>query len=161
MPSQPASLNPSSLKLENFLTFKLSLTSNAVASLISHSYSARFGLNIVEWHIITKLAEGPSLTQQELCDQISIDKVTISRTIQTLMNRGLAQRTPNLNDRRSHLLTLKKEGQQLFKEVVPAAIAFDTIIFQTLNEKERKDFTHYLERISERVNEISKNEYSP
>src|SRR6201999_4585598 len=97
---------PTTLKLDQFLPYKLSIASNAVSDAIATAYRTLFGLRIPEWRLVAVLAEHGGMSQQALCGRTRMDKVTVSRAAIALVERELVARGANPDDQRSHLLTL-------------------------------------------------------
>ncbi len=110
------------LRLDKFLPYRLSVASNRVSDMIARGYRARFGLRIPEWRMIAVLAETGGMTQQALTHRTRMDKVTVSRAAIALAERGLIERLPNEADQRSHLLALSGDGRALYEEIAPLAI---------------------------------------
>jgi DNA-binding MarR family transcriptional regulator len=136
-----------SLKLDEFLPYRLSIASNAVSDAIASAYRALFGLRIPEWRLVAVLAEGGAMSQQALCGRTRMDKVTVSRAAIALAERGLIERGANPDDQRSHLLTLSQEGWSLYEQISPKALEFERRIFETLSDAERTQLRAMLERI--------------
>lgn len=134
-------------RLADFLPYQLSVTSNAVSSLIAERYRARFGLKIAEWRIMAVLGDAGSATQRALTEATLMDKVAVNRACKVLEDRGLVVRRPNTDDGRSHLLQLTGEGQAIHGEVMPLAQAIETEIFSTLNDAEREQFRDLMRRV--------------
>ena len=110
-------------ELAGFLPYQLSVTSNAVSSLIAERYRKRFGLKIPEWRVMAVLGDSGSLTQRALTAATVMDKVAVNRAVKVLEERGLIGRVPNPDDGRSHLLALTAEGRAIHGEVMPLARA--------------------------------------
>lgn len=117
------------LKLDDFLPFRLSFTSNLVSDRIARAYQALFGLTIPEWRLVAVIAEGGGITQQAIGANTRMDKVTVSRAAIALVERGLIERAPNAGDRRSHLLRLTASGRELYAQVAPKALELEQRIF--------------------------------
>ena len=94
------------LILDEFIPYRLSVTSNLVSDAIARSYEALFGLTIPEWRLVAVVAERDGITQQAIGATTRMDKVTVSRAAIALVDRGLLARAANPDDRRSHLLRL-------------------------------------------------------
>lgn len=135
------------LKLDQFLPYRLSITSNRVSGAVATAYQALFGLKIPEWRLIAVIAEGQAMTQQALGVATQMDKVTVSRAAIALVDRGLVKRAPNPDDQRSHLLSLSKAGQALYASVAPKALALEAEIFAGLSPDEIAQFAAMLARI--------------
>lgn len=137
------------LRLDSFLPYRLSYTSNLVSDVIARSYEALFGLKIPEWRLIAVIAEGNGITQQEIGQRTRMDKVTVSRAAIALGERGLIARAPNPDDGRSHLLTLSAAGRELYDQVVPKALELEADIFGTLDAEELATFSALLGQITQ------------
>jgi DNA-binding MarR family transcriptional regulator len=136
-----------SLKLDEFMPYRLSVTSNRVSSAIASEYQALFGLRIPEWRLIAVIAEGDGMTQQALGMATRMDKVTVSRAATALVERGLVERRPNPDDQRSHLLSLTAAGQLLYESVAPKALEMEARIFAGFSRQEIAVFRAMLERL--------------
>lgn len=135
------------LKLDTFLPYRLSVVSNRVSAAIATAYDRLFALKIPEWRLIAVIAEGAGITQQALGVATRMDKVTVSRAAQALGDRGLIARTPNAEDKRSHLLTLTSTGRALYDQVAPKALELEAAIFAQLDNAERDTLSAMLDRI--------------
>ena len=136
-----------SLKLDQFLPYRLSIASNRVSSAIATAYQSLFGLRIPEWRLIAVIAESDGMTQQALGAATRMDKVTVSRAAIALVDRGLVQRRPNPDDQRSHLLSLTDAGQTLYESVAPKALELEAQVFADFSAEEIKAFRAMLDRL--------------
>ncbi|RGP39985.1 Multidrug resistance operon repressor [Altererythrobacter insulae] len=134
-------------RLADFLPYQLSVTSNAVSSLIAQRYRARFGLKIMEWRVMAVLGDAGAATQRALAEATLMDKVAVNRACKVLEDRGLAVRRPNETDGRSHLLELTDEGRAIHGEVMPLAREIEREIFTTLAPSEREQLRDLLKRV--------------
>jgi DNA-binding MarR family transcriptional regulator len=94
------------LRLDAYLPYRLSVASNAVSGLIARAYQDRFGLTIPQWRLICVLAEHGGMTQAQIVGRTVMDKVTVSRAAQGLLQRRLVDRADHHADGRSHVLNL-------------------------------------------------------
>jgi DNA-binding MarR family transcriptional regulator len=135
------------LRLDAFLPFRLSFTSNLVSERVASAYRALFGLSIPEWRVIAVVAEQDGISQQAIGSATRMDKVTVSRAAIALTRRGLLERAPNLHDGRSHLLVLSAAGRRLYAEVAPKALELESRIVAVLGEEEVARFKATLRKI--------------
>ena len=135
------------LRLDDFLPYRLSFTSNLVSETIARAYEALFGLKIPEWRLVAVIAEHDGITQQAIGGRTRMDKVTVSRAAVSLIERGLVERRPNPEDRRSHLLVLSPAGRRLYAEVVPKALELEAHVFGDFTRTELETFVTMLRRI--------------
>lgn len=135
------------LKLDRFLPYRLSITSNRVSSAIASTYQTLFGLKIPEWRLIAIVAEHDGITQHALGVATRMDKVSVSRAAATLVERGLIARQPNPGDQRSHLLKLTGPGRVLYDDVAPKALELEAQVFAGFSPEEIATFRTMLDRI--------------
>lgn len=139
------------LRLEDFLPFRLSFTSNLVSELVAGAYRSLFDLTIPEWRVIAVVAEHDGISQQGIGAVTRMDKVTVSRAAIALGARGLIGRRANRADRRSHLLSLTDSGRTLYAQVAPQALALEARVFAAFSAEELAGFTAILRRIDAEV----------
>ena len=138
-----------SLRLDAFIPYLLSVTSNVVSDAIASSYQALFGLSIPEWRLIAVIGEDDGITQQQVGRRTRMDKVTVSRATIGLVDRGLVDRRPHASDRRSQSLHLTKAGHDLYEQVGPKALELERRIFASFDPAEIAAFSDMLARIRE------------
>jgi DNA-binding MarR family transcriptional regulator len=114
------------LRLRDYLPYRLSIASNAVSRLIADAYESEFSLKIPQWRLMAVLADEGPLTQQALCGRTIMDKVTVMRAAQGLLQRRLIRRLPNARDGRSHRLAMTPAGRRLYEQIVPLALTYQT-----------------------------------
>jgi len=138
-----------SLRLDAFIPYLLSVTSNVVSDAIASTYQALFGLTIPEWRLIAVIGEADGITQQQVGRRTRMDKVTVSRATIALVDRGLVERKPHASDRRSQSLHLTRAGHDLYDQVAPKAIELERRIFASFDPKEVAAFSDMLTRIQD------------
>ncbi|WP_267394495.1 MULTISPECIES: MarR family transcriptional regulator [unclassified Sphingomonas] len=135
------------LALDDFIPFRLSVTSNLVSDSIARAYEALFALTIPEWRLVAVIAETGGITQQAIGQRTLMDKVTVSRAAIALVERGLLARRANPDDRRSHLLDLTDAGRDLYAAVAPKALDLERRLFSGFSAQEIDGFVTMLRRI--------------
>lgn len=148
----PATIIPddqaaTSLQLDAYLPYRLSVASNAVSGLIARAYEDRFALSVPQWRLICVLAEDGGLTQREIVARTVMDKVTVSRAARGLTARRLIARAENEADGRSHVLTLTVEGRRLHAEIAPLALAYEAALICGLAPAEVAQLKRLLARL--------------
>lgn len=141
-----------SLRLDQFIPYRLSVAANAVSSRISQSYRKRFKLKIPEWRLIAILAEQQRMTPQEIGKAGELDKITVSRAAAAMIRRGLVMQDRNPDDGRSHYLVLTDAGRALYEQVAPAAKALEAELLAGWSAAEREKLVTLLVRIEEAAN---------
>lgn len=137
------------LHLDKFMPYRLSITSNAVSGAIARAYRARFGLKIAEWRIIAVLAHAEPLTQFGIAQATEMDKITVSRAVRTLMERGLVTRAVGEADARERQVRLSAEGRQLHRDIAPLALDAERELLGALSIEEREVLMAALAKLKE------------
>ena len=142
------------LSLAEFLPYQLSITSNAVSNRIAEVYRSEFGLKVPEWRVMAVLGDGGPLTQRRLTELTLMDKVAVNRACKVLEERRLANREPNADDGRSHLLALTEAGWNVHDRIVPMARAMEHRLLEPLNSAERQTFVSLLNRLRDQSDKL-------
>lgn len=140
--------------LAKFLPYQLSITSNAVSGRIAQEYRTHFGLSVPEWRVMAILGDSGSLTQRELTRRTLMDKVAVNRACKVMEERGLAMRTPNVQDGRSHHLELTAEGVTMHGQIMPLALEMESRLFAGFTDDEVDQFRSLLERVRGQVDDF-------
>lgn len=143
-----------SSRLSDFLPYLMSVSTNAVSDLVAGKYRERFGLKIPEWRVMAVLGDAGALTQRDLVGATRMDKVAVNRACKMLEDRGLAARSPNDRDGRSHHLELTAAGKAMHAEIMPLALGMEKQLFSVLTAQERRDFKAVLARINDQVRKL-------
>jgi DNA-binding MarR family transcriptional regulator len=138
----------SASRLADFLPYLMSVSTNAVSDLIAGEYRATYGLKIPEWRVMAVLGDAGAKTQRELVDATRMDKVAVNRACKVLEDRGLARRSPNARDGRSHHLELTASGKTMHGKIMPHALEMEQRLFAPLSADERAQFVSLLARIT-------------
>jgi len=141
-------------RLNQFLPYQLSITSNAVSGRIALEYRQRFGLSVPEWRVMAVLGDSGPLTQRDLTRLTVMDKVAVNRACKVLEERGLASRQPNAQDGRSHLLELTEAGVRMHDEIMPLALEMERRLFANFAPEEIDQFRHLLDRVRGEVDDL-------
>jgi DNA-binding MarR family transcriptional regulator len=77
------------------------------------------GLRVPEWRALASLHAKKSLSMSELSDLASIDRSTLTRTMDRMQKSGWVTRLSDSDDMRVTRLALTASGQRLFARVWP------------------------------------------
>src|SRR3954465_9399760 len=126
------------LELDRFLPYRLSVLSNIVSTAISGAYEKRFGLTIPEWRVMAVLAMTPGLSAAEVAQRTAMDKVAVSRAVASLLRARRIVRQTARADRRRSLLRLSATGEKVYAQVVPMALDYERDLLAPLTRKDRE-----------------------
>lgn len=96
----------------------------------------RTGLTPSQFDIVATLGNTPGMTFKELGERTLITKGTLTGVIDRLQEKGFVERITQLEDRRSTLVRLTKQGEAEFKRVFAPQIAFGKQSFANYDEQD-------------------------
>ncbi|MCK9488976.1 MAG: MarR family winged helix-turn-helix transcriptional regulator [Xanthomonadales bacterium] len=137
------------LDLNHFLPYRLSVVSNHISQTIAAIYHQRFGISITEWRVLAVLGRYPGLSANGVAERTAMDKVAVSRAVARLLSTGLIERDTDGDDRRRSVLRLSTDGDQVYDQVVPMALAYERDLLATLDSDERATLNRLLTRLDE------------
>ena len=148
MRSSAAAKREARLDLDRFLPYRLSVLSNRVSSAIARQYSDRFGLSIPEWRVMAVLGGAPDLSARDVAERTAMDKVQVSRAVESLMRARRVVRSPDRDDGRIMRLSLTPRGRAIYDEVVPLALHLEDVFLSALNAEERRQFDTLMAKLA-------------
>lgn len=130
--------NSDALILEEFLPYQLSVLSNIVSNSISTIYADRFGITVPGWRIMAVLGRFSGLSAAEVAERTAMDKVAVSRAVSSLLAAGFISRSFADDDRRRSVLAFTQKGREVYKEIVPLALSYETDLISVLTPVQRE-----------------------
>jgi DNA-binding MarR family transcriptional regulator len=138
-------------RLEDFLPYRLAVTSNHVSRMFARHYSEQFGLTIPEWRVLAVVGRFGSLSPSKVGELAAMDKVKVSRAAATLVNRGLLRQTQDPHDGRGRLLRLTRKGNAIHAAVVPLARDLESSLASGLTPTEWSALARILLKLNNHV----------
>lgn len=96
------------------------------------------GVTLAQCHTILEIEDLGQATTVELSKRLGLDKSTLSRTIDGLVNIGLLERIAHPTDRRFNLLSLTTKGQEVADQINQSNDDFYRRVFDRI-ESDRHD----------------------
>lgn len=101
---------------------------NALASQLFVRELTRRGYPFTHVGLLTLIEMYGPITPGDLEVQTAVPKTTLRGRLHNLYSRGLLQRVPNPDDRRSHFVEVTPEGKQFLREMEPIVRATEEVI---------------------------------
>jgi len=139
------------LALEAFLPYRLSILSNTVSNAIARDYHERFGLTVAEWRVMAVLGRFGPDAATGLGARTAMDKVTVSRAMTRLIDRGLITRSSDSGDRRRVIARLTRKGKSIHDKIVPVALAHEQNLLTALDRNEAATLDRLLAKLQDRA----------
>ena len=98
---------------------------------------------------LSKLTGTPGIEQGSLAEKLNIDRNTASLLVEQLVKKNLVERQVNAADRRERLLSLTRQGENLYARLRPAHLKANEQVLAPLEPRERKALIGLLIRVIE------------
>ena len=124
------------LDLQQYFPYRLALLAEQVSLAVAEVYGDRFSLSRQEWRILAALGTRALLPTKEIGRLTTLDKMNVSRAMQSLEARGIVSRTRDPEDGRERLVALTSAGRTLYRKIVPYALAAEASLLAALTPRE-------------------------
>lgn len=114
-----------------------------------HGAIAPLGLAPAQFLVLLELWEDDGLTQADLVSRLNVEQATLANTISRMERDGLVERREKSGDRRARLIYLTDKARGLEDDAKRNAAQINAFALAGLEEGERAQFLHALERVIE------------
>jgi DNA-binding MarR family transcriptional regulator len=109
------------------------------------------GVTLAQCHALLEIASKNQESVTELAKTLCLDKSTVSRTIDGLVNIGLVDRTIPEENRRTSILKLTKAGEKVSHSINCNNDKYISDTFSVLTEAEKEELIRLLEKITNQM----------
>jgi MarR family transcriptional regulator for hemolysin len=128
----------------------LARTAKAVSQAFDAALVAAGG-SLPSWVILLALKTGRAASQSKLAESVGIQGATLTHHLNAMEKNGLLTRQRDPDNRRIHRVELTENGEQLFRQLRGAAVAFDRKLRAGLGDEEVAGLEALLARLRENV----------
>lgn len=114
------------------------------------------GVSIAQCHAIVEIGRTNEISLNELAELLTLDKSTMSRTINNLVESGLVIRELHPEDRRYITIKLTEKGNQVYKNTEGSMRDYYGKIFGSIPEDSREQVLESLKLLIDAVNNNNK-----
>ena len=107
------------------------------------------GVTITQCHAIVEIGRVGSISLIELADLLVVDKSTMSRTVNNLVEAGFVTREMDTENRKYVLIQLTAEGMNVYGKIESSMETYYGDIFQKLPEEKRNQVLESLALLTE------------
>jgi MarR family transcriptional regulator for hemolysin len=148
-------MNSNSRKIDRSnLLFHLSSLARRWRQVLDSEFQSS-GLTDATWRPLLHLHRlGDGVRQKDLAASIGIEGPSIVPLIDTLVKKGLIQRSEDVNDRRAKLLCLTTEGHFVVARIQETVTSLENELLSPFSESEILQFGQFIVRLESRVNDV-------
>ena len=135
------------VRLDRFAPALITWAAHRLAANNGAVYRTRFNVTLMEWRILLHLYAEPNSNAAKLVAALGFDKATISRTVDGLHKRGLLIEKHDPADGRSSQLDLTEDGRELYRQILPVAMAQERELLGDLSRDEAETLVDLMSRV--------------
>lgn len=110
-------------------------------------------ITLAQCHAIVEMGRAGSISLVELAELLNLDNSTMSRTVNNLVNSGLAVRDIDPKDRRYVTIRLTEKGTGIFKNIEESMGVYYKRIFEAIVPEKRAQVLESLDMLLKAINE--------
>ena len=84
---------------------------------MNQSDCCQCGVNTSQCFLLVEIGRKPGICAKELAEILKVDKSSVSRSVEELVQKGYVNREPSREDRRSVVLSLTASGRERFDRI--------------------------------------------
>jgi len=111
------------------------------------------GITEQQWRVLRVLSESGALDATKLADRACLLLPSLTRIVQTMLDKGLISKAIDKNDRRRQLIAITESGQSIIDVNLSQAAAISTRYISALGEQRYEDLLDSLQALEELTNE--------
>lgn len=150
-------MRKSKVKIDrNNLLYRLALLTRRWRSLLDSEFQAA-GLTDATWRPLLHLhILGDGVRQKDLAASVGIEGPSIVRLLDTLIMKGLIQRSEDVTDRRAKLLCLTPEGRLIVTRIQEIMTALENKMLGSFDDNEISQMAQFIQRLESNLNNLRK-----
>ena len=108
---------------------------------------APHAITVPKWRVLAVLHERPGVTMNQLADFTTVDRTTLTRTLDQMVEDRLIERRDDARDRRAVRLHLTGHGREVFEKILPLVMDENERATQGIAPGELAQFGRTLQRM--------------
>ena len=112
------------------------------------------GISMAQCHTLLEIEKNQEISISELAGKLSLDKSTVSRTVDGLVNINLVNRVIPKENRRKALLNLTNNGLQVCSTINYTNDGYIKQVMDDFTEKEREEFLRLFSKMTCKMAEL-------
>ena len=135
--------------IDGLLTRRIIVLSNLIGkgSQTVEYLRKKFKIGLNEGRLIIALSTYSSLNATDISNLSCLHKVPISRSLAILLRRDYIGIGPDPVDGRRKVVSLTRAGRNVFRNLVPKAVAQDQQLRGVLTDQEQQNLAHTLDKL--------------
>ena len=134
--------------LAEYTGFLMNWVARRTRMMFAQALEESTGLHPREFGVLAVVSHEPGITQQAVGEAAGVDPSTMVATLDSLEERGLAERRSHETDRRKRAVYLTKRGEEVAREARRLGVEVGREAFSALTAEERKQLDMLLRKLA-------------
>jgi DNA-binding MarR family transcriptional regulator len=140
--------NLSEVQLLQVIGYQLTQASIAADRIYEAAVGKKIRLHRVEYTILMLVKENPGCTASSLAKALAVSTPNMALWLERVSSKGLLERSPSEEDRRSNRLHLTPHGEETARRATQAVLAAEEAALATLTAGERLILVELLHKVA-------------
>lgn len=114
------------------------------------------GISVSQCHTLLEIEKNSEISVSELATKLSLDKSTVSRTVEGLVNISLVDRVIPKENRRMALINLTDNGKQVCSTINYSNDSYIEAVLKDFTSEEQEEFLRLFEKLTRNMSEVRK-----
>lgn len=112
-----------------------------------------YGLSAAEYPVMLQLYRSDGITQEEISREVQVDKSAVTRVLQSLVAKGLAEQRKDENDRRCNRVFLTDQAEKSRVRIEALREGWGETLQKGMTAEEKQTFMRLLSKAAENAKE--------
>ncbi|NQU87200.1 MAG: MarR family transcriptional regulator [Mariniphaga sp.] len=112
------------------------------------------GISLTQCHTLLEIEKNSKISISELANNLSLDKSTVSRTVEGLVNISLVDRVIPKENRRKAILNLTENGRQVCGTINYTNDTYIEKLLKNFTSSEREEFLRLFKKLTCNMAEV-------
>lgn len=112
------------------------------------------GISLAQCHTLLEVEKNTEISVSELANKLSLDKSTVSRTIDGLVNISLVDRIIPKENRRKAILNLTKNGKQVCNSINYTHDSYIKNMLDGFTASEQEEFLRLFKKLTANMSDL-------
>ncbi|KIL35650.1 hypothetical protein SD71_12175 [Cohnella kolymensis] len=141
------------MRQDDSIGFIINQAGRRLSQLLAIRFAA-FDLTTEQWSVLSRLCEQDGTSQKDLAVRVGKDQTNITRILDQLERKKLAERRTNPDDRRSFYAFVTDAGRDLQGRLVPIEQEVLASVTEEITEQQATILKELLIRLTNKTNEL-------
>jgi DNA-binding MarR family transcriptional regulator len=112
------------------------------------------GISVAQCHTLLEIEENSEISVTDLARNLSLDKSTVSRTVEGLVNISMVDRITPRENRRLALVNLTDSGKEACTSINDSNDSYVLRVLHNFDDEEREEFLRLCQKLTTNMKQV-------